>query len=186
LNRSNNKINLDKIIEQFLLENTVLVKLLDIEYNFYSDFHPSLNINNSISLALVHQYVLIVLRNIQKVAGEISNKLNQRTIQEFHKLEDWILTNSHLPTPTIGEMADKLNMSASKFKLVFYEIYSCSPHQYFLNIKLKKACNALHFSELSVSEVSFKYGFNHPSGFSRFIKTKLGISPLEFNTKMKY
>ncbi|MDP1879515.1 MAG: AraC family transcriptional regulator [Parachlamydiaceae bacterium] len=186
LKKPGSKIKLDKIIEQNLLNNTVLVKLLDIEMDFYSTLDPSLNVNNSANLALVHQCVLVVLRNIQKVAGEIKSNLNHVTVQELHKLEEWVFSNSHLPTPTIDELAGKLNMSASKFKLVFNEVYACSPHQYFLNIKLKKACNTLHFTELSVSEVSFKYGFTHPSGFSRFIKTKLGVSPLEFNTKIKY
>ena len=180
-----NRVELEKIIEQNLLENTFLVKLLDIEYDFYSALDQSLDVNGSSSLALVHQCILIVLRNIQKAAGEISNNVGQNTVKELHKLEEWVFVNSHLPTPTIEEMAARLNMSASKFKIVFYEVYSCSTHQYFLNIKLKKACNTLHFTELSVSEVSFKYGFNHPSGFSRFIKTKLGISPLEFNSKVK-
>jgi len=186
LSKPLNRAKLDNIIEQNLLENTVLVKLLDIEYDFYAALDPSLNINSSASLSLVHQCILIVLRNIQKISGEISNNLSQSTVKEFHKLEEWVFANLHLPTPTIDEMASRLNMSSSKFKLAFYEVYSCSPHQYFLNIKLKKACNTLHFSDLSVSEVSFKYGFNHPSGFSRFIKTKLGISPMEFNTKAKH
>lgn len=181
-----NRGRLDNIIEQNLLDNTILLKLLNLEYDFYSALDPSLNINGSSSLALVHQCVLIVLRNIQKVAGEISSFINPSTVKELQKMEEWVFANSHLPTPSIEEMAGKLNMSVSKFKVVFHEVYSCSPHQYFLNIKLKKACNTLHFTELSVSEVSFKYGFNHPSGFSRFIKTKLGVSPLEFNTKVKY
>ena len=180
------KFKLNNIIEKFFSDNTALVKLLELEYDFYSALDPRLNIDNSTSLAFVYQCVLIVLRNIQKVAGEISYKVNQKIVEELHKLEDWVLLNSHLPTPTIEEMAGKLNMSVSKFKLVFYELYTCSPHQYFLNIKLKKACNTLHFTELSVSEVSFKYGFNHPSGFSRFIKTKLGVSPLELNSRVKY
>ncbi len=71
----------------------------------------------------------------------------------------------YLLTPTIVEMAAKLNIGVLEFKLVFYEVYYCSPHKYFLNIKLIKSCNTLHFTEFTVSEVSFKYGFKHPSGF---------------------
>lgn len=71
----------------------------------------------------------------------------------------------YLLTPTILKMAAKLNMGVLEFKLVFYVVYYCSPHRYFLNIILIKACNTLHFTELTVSEVLFKYGFKHPQGF---------------------
>lgn len=180
-----NKIKVEKIINDKIVGNCMLIKLLELECEFYLNLDDALDYNNSVSVALVHQCVLVLLRQVQKTAGEINAKLTIRTVNDFHKLEDRFFTNMNVPIPSIEEMARSVNMSTSKFKNVFFEVYSCTPHQYFLNIKLKMACNTLHFSNMLVSEVSNKFGFNHPSGFSRFIKSKLGVSPLEFNSKIK-
>jgi AraC-like DNA-binding protein len=186
VNKPANKLKTEELIRKLLTNNSDLEKLLKLEFKYFKSIDSSLNIQNFVDLAFVHQIILVVLRKFQKVSGEYNEVINVDTSVLFDNLENWVISNLHLPTPTVEEMAKKVNMSPSKFKLVFNQIYSCTPHQYFLNLKLKRACNTLHFTNLSVSEVSHKLGFNHPSGFSRFIKTKLGLSPLEFNEKMKY
>jgi AraC-like DNA-binding protein len=45
---------------------------------------------------------------------------------------------------------------------------------------IEKAKEKLSTSNLSVSEIAYQLGFEHPQSFSRLFKTKTNLSPLEF------
>jgi len=45
---------------------------------------------------------------------------------------------------------------------------------------IEKAKEILSTSNLTVAEVAYQLGFEHPQSFSRFFKTKTNLSPLEF------
>jgi len=45
---------------------------------------------------------------------------------------------------------------------------------------VKKAKEKLSTTELSVSEIAYQLGFEHPQSFSKFFKTKTHLSPGEF------
>nr|WP_208745935.1 helix-turn-helix domain-containing protein [Pedobacter kyonggii] len=45
---------------------------------------------------------------------------------------------------------------------------------------VEKAKEKLSTTELSVSEIAYRLGFEHPQSFSKFFKTKAHLSPLEF------
>ncbi len=45
---------------------------------------------------------------------------------------------------------------------------------------VKKAKEKLSTPELSVSEIAYQLGFEHPQSFGKLFKTKTHLSPLEF------
>jgi AraC-like DNA-binding protein len=45
---------------------------------------------------------------------------------------------------------------------------------------IEKAKEKLSTTSLTVSEVAYALGFEHPQSFSKFFKTKTNLSPLEF------
>jgi len=45
---------------------------------------------------------------------------------------------------------------------------------------IEKAKELLSTSNLTVAEVAYQLGFEHPQSFSRLFKTKTNLSPLEF------
>ena len=176
---------LSEFIVKSLLQDKTIIKLLELEFENYCLIQNSITNIFISQVSFASQCTIIILKKIQSLTDIYSNKLTAKLVNDFLVLENWIRTNLHLPTPTIREMASQLNMSSSKFKLAFNKIYACSPHQYFLTLRAKSACKKLYFSNLSVSEVSFLYGFNYPSTFSRIVKSKFGISPMELNNKLK-
>ena len=48
------------------------------------------------------------------------------------------------------------------------------------NKLIEKAKEKLSTTTLSVSEVAYELGFEHPQSFSKLFKTKTNLSPLEF------
>lgn len=60
-----------------------------------------------------------------------------------------------------------------------------SIHQYILTRRLNEAKKFLLSTDLSVSEIAEKCGFNSASHFSSYFKQQLGFSPLQFRMKFK-
>jgi AraC-like DNA-binding protein len=52
--------------------------------------------------------------------------------------------------------------------------------QHIHNKLIEIAKEKLSTTELSVSEIAYELGFEHPQSFSKFFKTKTTFSPLEF------
>jgi AraC family transcriptional activator of pobA len=52
--------------------------------------------------------------------------------------------------------------------------------QHIHNKLIEKAKEKLSTTNLSVSEVAYELGFEHPQSFSKLFKTKTNLSPLQF------
>jgi AraC-like DNA-binding protein len=52
--------------------------------------------------------------------------------------------------------------------------------QHIHNKLIEKAKEKLSSTSITVSEVAYELGFEHPQSFSKFFKTKTNLSPLEF------
>jgi len=58
-----------------------------------------------------------------------------------------------------------------------------TPIEFIRVMRLKRAVQYLEKSQLSVSEIAFKVGFNEPKYFSKYFKEEYGISPTEYIKK---
>ncbi|AUD02646.1 helix-turn-helix transcriptional regulator [Spirosoma pollinicola] len=123
-------------------------------------------------------YDFIVDIQINKVFKEPQNfKIVEfRKIQEIEKE---LVKNIEIPIIPVREMARMAGMSVSKFKLLFFEIYGESPHQYILDKKLLYARKLLQTGQYSITQIAYKLGYNHPSGFTRIYKKKFNSPPSE-------
>lgn len=86
-------------------------------------------------------------------------------------------------TLSLEEIAQKINLSASHFSNLFKIQTGFSPIEYFIHLKIQKACQYLLFTELRVKEVAFKLGMDDPYYFSRIFTKVMGISPNEYRKK---
>ena len=77
------------------------------------------------------------------------------------------------------EMASMADMSVIKFKTLFNDEYKESPYHHILGKKLIMARELLQSGNYSASQVSYKVGFIHPSGFARLFKHKFKCTSIE-------
>ena len=119
------------------------------------------------------------------ITETLSRLFNSRSLKQFKEsdiqkirlLEYSLKNNIHKTSPTLREMATATDMSITKFKIIFKEVFEESPHQYILDLKLNRAQYLLKQHSLSISEVAYKVGFNHPSALTRLFQNKLGVTP---------
>ena len=82
--------------------------------------------------------------------------------------------------PTVQFLSDQLNISASYLGDMMRSLTGQNAQQHIHHKLIEKAKEILSTSNLTVAEVAYQLGFEHPQSFSRLFKTKTNLSPLEF------
>lgn len=105
------------------------------------------------------------------------------TLQQFEELLDHYFVQERTldnGIPTVQYFADKLHMSAAYLSDVLRSTTGQNTQQHIQNKLLEQAKKILSTTDLSVSEIAFQLGFEHPQSFSRLFKNKTNLSPMEF------
>jgi AraC-like DNA-binding protein len=82
--------------------------------------------------------------------------------------------------PTVQYLAENLNLSPSYLSDMLRALTGQNAQQHIHDKLIEKAKEKLSTTTLSVSEIAYTLGFEHPQSFSKLFKTKTSLSPLEF------
>jgi AraC family transcriptional activator of pobA len=82
--------------------------------------------------------------------------------------------------PTVQMLAEKLDLSPGYLSDLLRNLTGLNAQQHIQSRLIDKAKEKLSTTELSVSEIAYELGFDHPQSFSRLFKAKMKQSPLEF------
>jgi AraC family transcriptional regulator of arabinose operon len=105
----------------------------------------------------------------------------QRT-SRFHSLEatlTFLHQNLHREV-TLEEMAEHAGLSASHFSFLFKQQTGYSPINYFIHLKVQRACTLLSLTPKSIHEIAYEIGYSDPYYFSRLFKKTMGVSPQHY------
>jgi AraC-like DNA-binding protein len=84
---------------------------------------------------------------------------------------------------SVADLARKVGLSPSGFRLLFKAELGVSPHTYIKQYKLEAARVLLCTKPLSVKEVMAHVGFQDASHFVRDFQLSFGLSPLQYSRK---
>lgn len=82
--------------------------------------------------------------------------------------------------PTVDYLAAQLHLSANYLSDMLRSLTGLNTQQHIHEKLIEKAKEKLTTTQLSVSEIAFELGFEHPQSFNRLFKKKTDQSPLEF------
>lgn len=85
-----------------------------------------------------------------------------------------------LGLPTVHYLAEQLNISANYLSDMLRSLTGQNTQQHIHNKLIEKAKDVLSTTSLSVSEIAYQLGFEHPQSFSKLFKNKTNFSPLAF------
>jgi AraC-like DNA-binding protein len=81
--------------------------------------------------------------------------------------------------PSVEELASMANMSLTKFKNAFKQVFGKPPYTYRHRIRMEYAHQMLVKGNMSPTQLSFKLGYTHPSNFTAAYKKHFGKLPSE-------
>ncbi|TWI85178.1 AraC-like protein [Lacibacter cauensis] len=84
---------------------------------------------------------------------------------------------------SLNDLSKQYNYSVSRFSNLFKQKTGYAPIDYFLQLKMQKACQQLDFSDRSIKDIAFSMGFDDPYYFSKRFRTIIGMSPKKYRTR---
>lgn len=114
-------------------------------------------------------------------------KSNYELLERFEKvLSDYFESESLLEIgiPTVTHIAEKLNISPNYLGTLLRLHTQQTTQQHIQNKLIDFAKEQLSTSNLSVSEIAYELGFEHPQSFSKFFKHRTNQTPLEFRQSL--
>lgn len=109
----------------------------------------------------------------------VSNSLLQQIEELLHTYfeEDKLTTQG---MPSVHFLAEQLNFSPNYLSDMLRTLTGLSAQQHIHLRLIEKSKELLSTTSLTVSEVAYQLGFEHPQSFSRLFKTKTSLTPVEF------
>ncbi len=82
--------------------------------------------------------------------------------------------------PTVGAIAGALHLSPTYLSGLLKAVTGQNTQQLIHDKLMEKAKEKLSTTSLSVSEIAYELGFEHPQSFNKLFKSKTALSPLQF------
>jgi transcriptional regulator GlxA family with amidase domain len=87
----------------------------------------------------------------------------------------------HLDQPLqVATIAASVHVSPSHFFVLFKRWAGCSPIDYFIRLRMRRACQLLGAGSLHVKEVAAALGYEDPFYFSRVFKAVNQVAPSDY------
>lgn len=145
---------------------TASVKNCELELINKDDFYEEL-----ISAELCRLFIKLKRRPFPNVSGQHADR--------FKTLRADMYRNPHKYAST-EDMASSVNLSRSRFSVLYKEIFGISPQSDHINAKVSKASYLLSVGTLSLAKISETCGYSNIYHFIRQFRTVTGTTPGEY------
>jgi AraC-like DNA-binding protein/mannose-6-phosphate isomerase-like protein (cupin superfamily) len=138
----------------------------------YEQFEQGYTPPNLLASAARLRMVLAEINRL-RFRGNVGSHSSEENVQAT---VEWM--QSHLDDhPTLHDLALLAGISAPHYSALFRRRTGFAPVDYFLRLKIQRACQLLDTTEMRVDEIAAALGFADPYYFSRLFKKMMGHSP---------
>ncbi|RYG30851.1 MAG: AraC family transcriptional regulator, partial [Chitinophagaceae bacterium] len=102
------------------------------------------------------------------------------TLEKLENVLDEWFAQGKSGLPTVQHVSSRLNVSANYLSNMLKHATGESTQQHIHAKIIDRAREKLAGTTLSISEIAYELGFEHPQSFSKLFKGKTAVSPLEF------
>ena len=103
-------------------------------------------------------------------------KIAEMDIATIRDVEDYLLRDlAH--APAIDELARFCNMSATRLKTLFRQVYGLPPYEYFQQHRMLKAKELLKTTNLSIQDIGKSLGYSNMSNFTLAFRKVFNLNP---------
>ena len=180
-----------KLRDQFLPSHPVPVTISPNEYSRLQDrLRLFEEIYSSFSMGYIKEYMIyssmclynflasfIYLEQFRHIMIP-SQKEYPFTARVIHFMRENIQQNL-----TLKELASYFKYSPSHFSALFFGETGVSPMNYFIRLKIQKACEYIELTNMKLNEIATHLGFEDAAYFSRTFTKVMGCSPSVYRKK---
>lgn len=160
-------------------EETVIVGILQ---NIRQEYHANID---KFSQGIIISQIEVLLNYTERfyerqfITREITNHKILTRLEEI--LDNYFRGDLfEKGLPSVQYIADRLHISPSYLSSLLKNLTGQSTQQHIHEKLIEKAKAELSTTRLSISEIAYNLGFEHPQSFSKLFKNKTDLSPTEF------
>ncbi len=121
------------------------------------------------------------IRLSEKLAGiEGSSLISKDEMQRLMEVERLLVKDLSESPPTINELSKLVNMSTTKLKKKFREMYGSGIYSYYQTVRLQKAKELLLSGRYNTRATAAAVGFYNPASFTTAFKKQFDMLPAAF------
>lgn len=155
----------------------------DIIEKIAQEYHTSIdNFSQDVIIAQIELLLTYAERFYQRQF--ITRKIaNHRILGQLDDLLTEYFSEEHPPNqgiPSVQLIADRLHLSANYLSRLLQLLTGQSTKQFIQDKLIALAKEKLSTTDLSVNEIAYNLGFEHPQSFSKLFKSKTNQTPLAF------
>lgn len=130
--------------------------------------------------ASIYQLIVLLLRRyVGKILTKNDFEERARTLKRFEDVFQ-IIENNYAEKISLKELADSVNISACHFCRTFKQITGKTTTDYINGVRLEKAVCFLEQTNLNITEIALKCGFDSVNYFSRLFRKYYNTSATKF------
>lgn len=104
---------------------------------------------------------------------------DEENVRKIHQAKEIILQNMVEP-PSLKDLSIQIDLSLSKLKEGFKQLYGDTVYGYLLSYKMEEARRMLASGKFNVNEIGLKVGYSTASHFITAFKKKYGTTPKKY------
>jgi len=155
-------------------------KALDTWHQIYHSLEMGYSLENlSNATMCLHYFMALFLYPEKHLVSECNSKADMITETITHmrmNLDKKLL---------VEDMAVKHQLSCSHFSMLFRKGTGMAPMDYFIHLKMQKACQLIYANESKIKEIAMTLGYDDPFYFSRVFRKNMGQSPEQYRFSAK-
>ncbi|MBC9909453.1 helix-turn-helix domain-containing protein [Chitinophaga varians] len=116
------------------------------------------------------------------------NKAHHLVLEQLETLLDHYFEAGDLSSkglPTVQYISDQLHLSPTYLRSLLKMLTGQNTQQLIHQKVIDKAMEKLTTTHLTVSEIAYELGFEHPQSFNKFFRKKANITPMEFKQRFQ-
>lgn len=133
----------------------------------------------------LEQCILYLKNTFKKVIHEYQSTTSKRKKEITEKVCDFIWEHYSDSQMTVESIAASIFLDPSYIRRVISSQLSCTVSDLISEVRMKEAARMIKETELSISMIAERVGYNEPGYFSRCFKKYYGITPRQFVEKNK-
>lgn len=141
-------------------------------------------VSKPVLLALVQKLLLEKEKKNHTILSSPS-KEHAQDAQFMKRFEDHIKQNISNADFSIEHMAEDMNMSRTQLFRKVKHMYTISPKDYLVKVRMHAAAELLQYDNARVTEIAYAVGFSDPSYFTRCFVKHYGVTPTEYRDSLQ-
>ena len=126
-------------------------------------------------------HFMVLLGNLSRMYTENLSEINEPSFKIGEAIS--FINSNYANNIKLEKILQDVGMSRSTFMRKFHQAVGSTPINHLLQIRITEAYKLLRQSNMNISEIAYKVGFNDSNYFTRQFCKVIGITPRTFRQK---